>query len=227
MSVYAWLMLATFAGPFLLSFDKKVAFYKTWKPLFIGIAVNAVIFISWDVWFVQKGVWGFSSQHTWPQRMLGLPIEEWLFFIVVPYAGVFIYACLKAYLNKEPFAKIKNTINWFALLTSLLVMILYYNKTYTLCNCLIAVVVLITHILYFKSSWLGYFWLAYVIQLLPFLLVNGILTGAATTTPIVWYNNNEIIGVRLFTIPIEDTVYALTCLLIPLTFYERHSKPKL
>lgn len=225
MSVYAWLMLATFVGPFLLSFDKKVAFYKTWRPLLIGIVINAIIFIGWDVWFVKRGVWGFNEQYVWQQRLFGLPIEEWLFFIVVPYAGVFIYACLKAYLKAAPFAKTKNSISWLALALVLLVLFFNTDKTYTFSNCVVAAIVLASQLLYFKSSWLGYFWLAYIIQLLPFLLINGILTGAITTSPIVWYNNNEIIGIRLFTIPIEDTIYALTCLLIPITFYERYRKP--
>jgi lycopene cyclase domain-containing protein len=67
---------------------------------------------------------------------------------------------------------------------------------------------------------MGYFWLAYFIHLLPFLVVNGILTGATTPEPVVWYNNDENLGVRILTIPIEDTVYALTCLLLPITIME-------
>jgi lycopene cyclase domain-containing protein len=73
---------------------------------------------------------------------------------------------------------------------------------------------------YLKKEWMGYFWLAYFVHLIPFFIVNGILTGMATTSPIVWYNNAETLGVRIFTIPIEDAVYALTCLLLPVTIME-------
>ena len=90
MSLYAWLMLASIAGPFALSFDKKVAFYKYWPAMFIGIAGNLVLFILWDSWFAHIGVWDFNPRYVWPLRFLGLPIEEWSFFIIVPYASIFI-----------------------------------------------------------------------------------------------------------------------------------------
>lgn len=67
---------------------------------------------------------------------------------------------------------------------------------------------------------MGYFWFAYLVHLIPFLLVNGVLTGAVTPEPVVFYNATEIIGLRIVTIPIEDTIYALTCLLIPITVME-------
>jgi lycopene cyclase domain-containing protein len=72
---------------------------------------------------------------------------------------------------------------------------------------------------------MGYFWFAYFVHLIPFLIINGILTGAATPSPVVWYNPNEIIGLRIITIPIEDTIYALTCLLLPITILEAIRKP--
>lgn len=37
-------------------------------------------------------------------------------------------------------------------------------------------------------------------------------------TPIVWYNNEENLGIRLATIPIEDSVYAFTMLFSSILF---------
>jgi lycopene cyclase domain-containing protein len=58
--------------------------------------------------------------------------------------------------------------------------------------------------------------MAYFIHLIPFLIVNGVLTAK----PVVIYNNLEIIGSRIYTIPVEDSIYALTCLLLPITVME-------
>lgn len=56
-------------------------------------------------------------------------------------------------------------------------------------------------------SWYPKFALAFVVALLPFLVVNGILTGFFTPEPVVWYNENHIMGPRIGTIPVEDMFY--------------------
>ncbi|TAE89637.1 MAG: lycopene cyclase domain-containing protein [Bacteroidetes bacterium] len=220
MTLYAWVMFCSLIGPLALSFDKKVAFYKYWLPLFAGIVLNGALFIAWDGWFARTGVWGFNPQYVWNLRINDLPVEEWSFFVVVPYASVFIYKCLQAYIPKEPFANSKHHITLFFTLLTFVLALLNSDKTYTFYNCLIASVLLLVHYLFIKSTWMGYFWLAYLVHLVPFLVVNGILTGAVTPEPVVWYNEGEILGPRIYTIPVEDTIYALTCLLLPITVME-------
>jgi len=220
MTLYAWIMLVSFMGPFALSFDKKVAFYTWWKPLALGIFVNGLLFILWDGWFARTGVWGFNPDYVWSIRWNDLPLEEWSFFIIIPYCSVFIYACIKAYIKKEPFAQVKHQITLFFLVATFFLALFNSTQAYTFYNCLIASTLLFIHYLFLKKEWMGYFWLAYFIHLIPFFIVNGILTGMATDKPIVWYNDDENIGVRILTIPIEDMVYALTCLLLPITIIE-------
>jgi lycopene cyclase domain-containing protein len=57
-------------------------------------------------------------------------------------------------------------------------------------------------------------------MLIPFFIVNGILTGSFIENEVVWYNNSENLGIRLFTIPIEDTIYALSLILTNLALTE-------
>jgi lycopene cyclase domain-containing protein len=65
-------------------------------------------------------------------------------------------------------------------------------------------------------------------MLIPFFIVNGILTGSFIDEPVVWYNNDENLGIRLFTIPVEDSVYAFTMILTVLVltdyFHKKWSK---
>lgn len=220
MSLYAWLMLLSFIGPFALSFDKKVAFYKFWPGLFLGILINAILFIGWDYWFTISGVWSFSTIYTFSLRLLELPIEEWSFFFVVPYASVFIYACLRAYFKPGLFKELSNVISIVFMLICAVWIFLYHEKTYTLVNSSIALFVLALHHFYLKRDWMMWFWFAYFVHLIPFFIINGVLTGAITPEPVVFYNASEIIGLRLVTIPIEDSIYALSCLLIPISIME-------
>lgn len=53
-------------------------------------------------------------------------------------------------------------------------------------------------------------------MLFPFFIVNGILTGSGIVDQVVWYNNQENLGLRVFTIPIEDITYAFSLIIVNL-----------
>ena len=61
------------------------------------------------------------------------------------------------------------------------------------------------------------FLLAYLIILIPFLLVNGLLTAI----PVVLYNDSENLGIRLYTIPVEDIFYGMLLIMMNVVGYER------
>jgi lycopene cyclase domain-containing protein len=133
---------------------------------------------------------------------------------------VFIYACIKHYVKVDFITPFQNYIQYAFMLMCLMATVVYYDKTYTLVNSLIALILLMFHTFYLKKSYMAYFWVAYFVHLIPFFIVNGILTGMATPSPVVIYNSHDIIGWRIGTIPIEDSIYALTCLLIPISIME-------
>lgn len=200
-----------------------MAFYKDWKYLFPAIGIMAVFFIGKDVWFASMQIWGFNDRYLIGVRWLGLPVEEWMFFVVVPYAIVFIYMCLKAYLKSDPLNKLHRPL--IIGLSALLIIVggFYYDRLYTSIIFILTALLLLYN-LYRRQPWLSMFMLAYFVSLIPFLLVNGVLTGSWLDEPIVWYDNSHNLGIRIFTIPIEDTVYNLMMFLMTVQLMEWFKK---
>jgi lycopene cyclase domain-containing protein len=216
MYIYLYLNLFTLFFPFILSFDKRVHFYTNWRYLFPAMAVNGLVFIVWDGLFARIGIWGFHPEYLVGLDLFGLPLEEVLFFVTVPYACVFIYEVLNAYIRRDwlrPYASLVSRV-LIALLLALGVF--YLPRLYTSVTSLFLCGLLIGHLLLFNNKVLGRFYMAYLVHLIPFLLVNGVLTAI----PIVWYNNAYNLGIRLYSIPVEDVVYSMAMLLLTITVYE-------
>jgi lycopene cyclase domain-containing protein len=217
---YFIILAASLAGPLALSFDKKVAFYKKWKYFFPALLLPAVLYIIWDIYFTSKGVWHFNENYITGIKLYNLPVEEVLFFFIVPYCCVFIYECIKTY-----FPVIKNSSTADVLLMSIglilwITGIIFYQKYYTgwtfiFNGIFIAIIYLFKN--YFKSFDAAAFLISYCIMLIPFLLVNGFLTAF----PVVLYNDAENLGIRIYTIPFEDIFYGMLLILMTITLYEK------
>ncbi|NIJ44786.1 lycopene cyclase domain-containing protein [Wenyingzhuangia heitensis] len=193
--------------PFLCSFYKKHPFYKEWKPFFISCIVVATFFLVWDEIFTKLGFWGFNPDYLTGVYVGHLPIEEILFFICIPYACSFTFFAFQYLLkNKQHSIRLKKT-NYILALFLLGLSILNYNRWYTFLTFLFLGIFLLY--LHAKKINLFYYYLAFATILPFFFISNGILTGSFLKAPIVWYNNTENLGIRMFTIPVEDTFYGM------------------
>lgn len=221
---YLGLDLFTLSFPLARSFEPRLQYWRKWPGLFTGIAVMAAVFLIWDAIFTANGVWGFNPRYLTGPRFFHLPIEEWLFFLVVPYSCVFIYEALRYYVRRDVLGRIARPLSIALMLVLVVVGVLHIDRIYTAITFLCTAALLALHVFVLKSPWLGRFYLGYAVSLIPFFLMNGILTGWLLPEPIVWYNNAENLGIRMNTIPIEDSQYLLFFLLLTITFYERPLK---
>lgn len=216
-SLYLWINILTLAFPLILSFDKKVAFFKNWIYLIPAIILTALFFLIWDEWFTEMGIWGFNAKYITGYYYHSLPIEEVLFFFTVPYASIFIYECIRVYAKQSDF--FENLYRWFSMFffgISTTLLYWFNDHLYTAIVCIILSVILATHLIVIRRRYMSWFYFAYLVSLLPMLIVNGLLTSK----PVVYYNQNEITGYFIGSIPVEDFLYNLILLAMCTGLYE-------
>lgn len=199
-----------------------MAFAKSWRFIWPGMALTGLLFLFWDVLFTIHGVWSFNSRYVIGLNFIGLPLEEILFFLTVPFACIFIYACLNYYVKWQLNQTIARAISNLLTGVSITLLILNYTKLYTAVTFGLLAVLLILLLYYFKVDWLNRFYMAYVVSLIPFYIVNGLLTAI----PVVLYNDAQNMGVRAGTIPFEDHFYSMALLLMNIGFFEYFKKRK-
>jgi len=204
---YAFLHVFALVPVFLLSFDRKVHYYTSWRYLFPAIVIMGALFIIWDSGKTILGVWGFNDRYITHGRLLYLPWEEWLFFLSVPFASIFIYECINAYFPGDPLAKYDKPITLIIIISCFLLALLTIDKTYSSTTFILTGGFLLYHWLYFSNTYRTRFYRAFLVIIVPFLIVDGALTGGFTLEPIILYNPAEFMNLRIVSVPVEDAVY--------------------
>lgn len=218
--LYLIIDLAAVSVPLIFSFYRPANFSHQWKRVWPSILIPAGIFVLWDIRFTNMGVWGFNPRYLTGLYFINLPVEEVLFFICIPYACLFTYFALNYLIKKEiPESAVQN-ITYLLVFFLLGSGLLNLGKWYTAVTFITCAIVLIYLKARLKVDYLGKFYRAFAIVLVPFFIVNGILTGTGLDEPVVWYNNSENLGLRMGTIPVEDTFYGMTLLLLNVSVFE-------
>jgi lycopene cyclase domain-containing protein len=63
--------------------------------MWIAILLTAIPFIIWDILAYQRGHWDFNYDFLFGYSILGLPIEEIAFFLLVPYSTLYVWIVVK------------------------------------------------------------------------------------------------------------------------------------
>lgn len=207
--------------PIALSFDKNVKFVTRWKYAVVSVIITAAIFIPWDSYFTKIGIWGFNDEYLTGIHFFGLPLEEDLFFIAVPFACIFVYECVKFYLPKFV-AKLDAHLSWVHLLAfnvlSILLIVLYFGNWYTM-SAIIGALIVINICSLIVRNYMSAAIISYAFISIPFVLINGALTGLFTEKPVVWYNPEQFSQIRITSIPMEDFFYNILLVASSLFFY--------
>jgi lycopene cyclase domain-containing protein len=66
----------------------RVRVYARWRRLLLAVLPGLVVFLAWEAYAVARHHWSWDPAQVLPVRIGGLPLEELLFFLVVPVCGV-------------------------------------------------------------------------------------------------------------------------------------------
>lgn len=218
--LYLAVNFCTVIVPLIFSFHPRIRFYRNWKAFFAASALAGIVFVAWDMVFTSMGVWSFNSRYVTGINIFNLPVEEVLFFICVPFSCVFTFHCLhKFYALDWPSGA---QASFSIVLSGVLLIVgsLSIHRAYTAVTLISTAMLILLLKFAVRVSWFGKAVSVYIVLLLPFLLVNGVLTGAGLKEPVVIYNNSENLGIRILTIPVEDIFYGFELFLLNLFFYE-------
>jgi len=218
--LYVFINLGAISIPFLAGFDRRLRFDKQWKFLFPAMLLTMAVFIPWDMLKTDLAVWGFNPRYLLGFYIGNLPVEEWMFFIAIPYACLFTYHSLNYLVKKDYLAKYAYRITLVLAILLLIIGLLNTGRLYTSVTFISTGVFLLFHRFVIKGEYMGRFYLMYSVTLIPFFIVNGLLTGSFIPEEVVFYDDTQNLGVRLGTIPVEDMVYGLLMLLMNITWFE-------
>jgi lycopene cyclase domain-containing protein len=96
--MYAWQYLLVLGSCVMVTLPLEIIggarVYRRPKALLATLAPVVATFAGWDLVAVHRGDWWFSGRYILGLRLAGLPIEEWLFFLVVPICALLTYEVL-------------------------------------------------------------------------------------------------------------------------------------
>jgi lycopene cyclase domain-containing protein len=222
--LYAIVDFLTIIFPLVLSFLPINPVYKKWRAIVPAILIPGILFLFWDNLFASWGVWGFNQKYIIGIYFFHLPLEEVLWFICIPYACIFSYEAVNYFFLRDVVKRKSTTFSVVIIAALMLTALLNYSKLYTAITFFSMSVLLFWVQWIWRPDFIGRFYLSFCFILIPFFIVNGILTGTGIEEPIIWYNNDENLGIRIGTIPIEDIFYGMLLVLLNISLFEFFQK---
>ncbi len=206
--------LLIFISPFIAKYFFVKLNFPDLKRTIISTIITASIFTIWDN-LVVGYFWEFNPQYITGIYLLRLPLEEWVFFLVVPYACLFIWQNLENRFNDSSLPD-------------------YYQRTLIILLLLLSVWFFIDKKLYTSSDlfifsiviWLDMLLqtnLIFTIKGLLFTIITLILTFVfnyyLTARPVVLYAPEMKTNINFISIPVEDFIFGLSLMYLEVIIY--------
>ncbi len=98
---YLLLMAGCLAITLPLEFAFRARVYRRPRRLLYALLPMLVVFLAWDVLGIVRGHWTYSERYTTGLLLpLGIPLEELVFFLVIPVCGLLTYESVGTVLRR-------------------------------------------------------------------------------------------------------------------------------
>lgn len=206
---YLYINLAIIMFPLVIAFEKKrIRYYSKMKSVAFSMFSVGLLFVGWDVLATSRGHWSFNATYLLGIRLLGLPLEEILFFVTTPFSCLFTYEALAYFLEDKKTLRLDKLLPLVGIAFALL-SLGFLNREYTFLALLSVGLTILTApklVPHLFSSRLYWSYIAVTFAL--FFVFNFLLTSL----PIVEYSHLATTGLRLTTIPAEDFMFNFSML---------------
>jgi len=86
---YLGVLVFVLVGTAWLEVLLRTRVYRRWRRLLLTLLPVVAVFVAWDIYAIASGHWTFDPERTTGVILAGdLPLDELLFFIVIPIAAL-------------------------------------------------------------------------------------------------------------------------------------------
>ena len=206
--------LLIFSG--LLFSLKELNFAKDSKFLILSVLINVFVFSVPTEFLTQLKVIVFNPPYLTGLTLWELPAEELMLYFLLPGAGLAVYSYLNVRYPENKLEKYSLAVSNIMLGVCIAMLYFGHQKLYTVFTfaLLLAFLVFIEYV--GKIRFMFKFYRAYVVSLILFYIVFGVLTSV----PVMQYNSSETLNFNLFHIPFESHFYFMAMLLLSTYLFE-------
>ena len=100
--VYVGVLVGCLGGALWLEPILRVGVLRRWRLLLLTLVPVVAVFVAWDVAAIAAGHWTFDRAQTTGVVLPGrLPLEELLFFVVVPVCAILGFEAVRTVLARR------------------------------------------------------------------------------------------------------------------------------
>lgn len=208
--------LGVAAAAIVLGFEPQIGFNQHWISAVAALLSSGVLFLTWKILAVRHGDWSYNPAYNGRLRVFGLPWSEIFFLTGVPYAALFLFELVGKFFVQDQLAEVSRLFLVSGSAAFIAAAYIFRRHNFTLLVCLSLSAFLAT-LAVGRSYLLGnagvLIWYGFSLALvLP-------IRFLATALPVLRYNTQALLGVRVLTLPVEELFYLVAYLGFTLNFY--------